>query len=143
VIFYRKQPLYNPQKWQGEPNHSSKTTERHTRSIYHGAHGRGVNDESGLKYPRSVQRFAKHSSSENLHESQKPVDLCAYLVRTYTDPGETVLDFCMGSGTTGVACVREGRDFVGIEKDTEFGYFDIARERILAEVAKLTEAAAD
>lgn len=77
-------------------------------------------------YPHSILRFDE--ATDNLHPTQKPVDLLAYLIRTYTNEGETVLDFTMGSGTTGVAAIREGRKFVGIELDA--GYFDIAKRRI-------------
>ena len=63
-----------------------------------------------------------------LHPTQKPVALLEYLIRTYTNEGETVLDNCMGSGSTGVACVKTGRDFIGIELDEK--YFDIAKKRI-------------
>ena len=63
-----------------------------------------------------------------LHPTQKPVDLLEYLIRTYTNEGETVLDFTMGSGSTGVACVNTNRNFIGIELDE--GYFEIARKRI-------------
>ena len=63
-----------------------------------------------------------------VHPTQKPVELAEYLIRTYTNPGDTVLDNCMGSGTTGVACVNTGRSFIGIEKDEN--YFNIAKKRI-------------
>ena len=76
-------------------------------------------------YPRTIQKFGRN---RGLHPTQKPVDLMAYLIRTYTNEGETVLDFTMGSGTTGVACVNTGRNFIGIELDET--YFNIAKERI-------------
>lgn len=78
-------------------------------------------------YPRNVLRFSSVFRGKE-HPTQKPVDLMAYLIRTYTNPGETVLDFTMGSGTTGVAAIQEGRRFVGIEKDA--GYSEIAQRRI-------------
>ena len=78
------------------------------------------------KYPTNVLEFAK--VSKPTHPTQKPIDLLEYLIRTYTNEGETVLDFTMGSGSTGVACVNTGRKFIGIELDN--GYFDIAKERI-------------
>lgn len=78
-----------------------------------------------LRLPSSVQKF---DNERGLHPTQKPVALYAYLIRTYTNPGDTVLDFCMGSGTTGVAAMKEGRNFVGIELDS--GYFAIAERRI-------------
>ena len=79
-------------------------------------------------YPKNLLEYAKPSTAARVHPTEKPVDLLAYLVRTYTNPGETVLDNCMGSGSTGVACVREGRKFIGIEMDRK--YYEIARQRI-------------
>jgi len=76
-------------------------------------------------YPKSVLRFSK---DKQIHPTQKPVALCEYLIRTYTNEGETVLDNCMGSGTTGVACKNLNRNFIGIELDPE--YFKIAEKRI-------------
>ena len=77
------------------------------------------------RYPKNVLQFSRE---RGLHPTQKHVDLMAYLVRTYTNEGGTVLDFTCGSGSTGVACVKEGRNFIGIEKQAD--YFDIARQRI-------------
>ena len=80
-------------------------------------------------YPQSIQDFsAANMRTGRLHPTQKPVALLEYLIRTYTQPGETVLDFTMGSGSTGVACVNTGRDFIGIELDAD--YFKIAEKRI-------------
>jgi site-specific DNA-methyltransferase (adenine-specific) len=78
-------------------------------------------------YPQTVIDFSNPNNG-TVHPTQKPVDLMAYLIRTYTDPGETVLDFTMGSGSTGVACAETGRNFVGIEMDA--GYFATAHDRI-------------
>jgi site-specific DNA-methyltransferase (adenine-specific) len=81
-------------------------------------------------YPTSILRFGNSDNRERgLHPTQKPVALMEYLIRTYTNEGETVLDNCMGSGTTGVACVKTKRDFIGIELDD--GYFKIAEQRIM------------
>jgi site-specific DNA-methyltransferase (adenine-specific) len=82
-------------------------------------------------YPGSVLEFA--SESRTVHPTQKPVGLMEYLIRTYTHEGMTVLDNCMGSGTTGVACVNTGRKFIGIEMDE--GYFEIAQKRIAGAIA--------
>jgi site-specific DNA-methyltransferase (adenine-specific) len=76
---------------------------------------------SGDRYPSSVQKFNRQTG---LHPTQKPVPLFEYLIRTYTNEGETVLDNCIGSGTTAVACKQSGRNFIGIEMEQE--YFDIA-----------------
>ena len=77
-------------------------------------------------YPTSVLKFS--TANKTKHPTEKPVDLMAYMIRTYTNPGDVVLDFTMGSGTTGVACKQEGRSFIGIELDDE--YFEIAERRI-------------
>lgn len=82
--------------------------------------------QTQTNWPRSVLRF--NVEGKPIHPTQKPVGLFEYLIRTYTKPGETVLDNCMGSGTTGVACLNSNREFVGIEKDGD--YFNLARERL-------------
>jgi site-specific DNA-methyltransferase (adenine-specific) len=79
----------------------------------------------GKRYPRSVQKF---NLERGLHPTQKPVALCEYLIKTYTNEGDTVLDNCMGSGTTGVAALNTNRNFIGIELNEK--YFDIAKKRI-------------
>ena len=86
----------------------------------------------GTRYPRDVQKFA-HDRGK-YHPTQKPVALLEYLVKTYTNEGETVLDNCMGSGSTGVACVNTNRNFIGVELDEN--YFNIAKERIGNELQK-------
>lgn len=84
----------------------------------------------GSNYPRSIIKIP-NPNRKSLHPTQKPVALMEYLIKTYTNPGETVLDFTMGSGTTGVAAIKTGRRFVGFELDP--GYFEIAKNRINAE----------
>ena len=84
--------------------------------------------EYGDKHPTTILEFSSRDGERGLHPTQKPVALMEYLVRTYTSEGETVMDNCMGSGTTGVACVNTGRNFIGIEKDDK--YFAIANQRI-------------
>jgi site-specific DNA-methyltransferase (adenine-specific) len=79
-------------------------------------------------YPRMVLSFRKDTCKDNLHPTQKPVALCEYLIKTYTDEGMTVLDNCMGSGSTGVACINTNRNFIGIELDDK--YFQIADNRL-------------
>jgi len=95
-----------------------------------GANSRTPSDKTGVRkasnYPRSVQKF--DSVSDTVHPTQKPVALMEYLIRTYTNPGETILDFTMGSGTTGVAAANTGRRFIGIERDPN--YFNAASARI-------------
>ena len=82
-----------------------------------------------MRFPSSVQEFNNRAKGDRgFHPTQKPVALLEYLIRTYTNDGETVLDFTMGSGRTGVACVNTNRHFIGIELDE--GYFNIAKKRI-------------
>jgi DNA modification methylase len=134
VVFYNEQPTYNPQKTKGEPNHCTGVKNGRKRTvkseIFSGDFSRVPADKSGEKYPRSVQRFdgINPTGDRRLHPTQKPVALMEYLIRTYTNDGETVLDNTMGSGTTGVACVNTGRRFIGIERDET--YFSIASQRI-------------
>lgn len=81
-----------------------------------------------MKHPTSLLTFSKPHPSVMKHPTQKPVELCEWLIKTYTNEGEVVLDNCMGSGSTGVACLNTNRNFIGIELDE--GYFNIAKERI-------------
>jgi site-specific DNA-methyltransferase (adenine-specific) len=116
--------LYNPQMVQGKPY----KTKRHLikNSVYGDKLIIGNNNESGLRYPRSVIKF--HQNDDKLHPTQKPLDLCEWLIKTYSNEGDLVLDFCMGSGSTIEACINTNRKYIGIEKDKEI--YKIARERI-------------
>jgi len=130
-IFYRKLPTYNPQMTKSEKGQESHSKGRTDKSIRNSCYGDFVLTQDGdltMKYPQSVLRFKRDAPTEVVHPTQKPVDLCRWLIRTYTNEGDVVLDSTMGSGTTGVAAVLEGRNFVGIEKDEK--YFKIAEERI-------------
>ena len=80
------------------------------------------------RYPRDVLQFKWDTQKSKLHPTQKPVELCEYFIKTYTDKGDIVLDNCMGSGTTGVACYNLERNFIGIEKEEK--YFSVALDRI-------------
>ena len=123
VVFSSKQPTYNPQGLKDIP--PRKITRTNKGSIYGKQAGVGsVQKKTG--YPHSIIQF--QSQNGELHPTQKPVALMEYLIKTYTNEGETVLDFAMGSGTTCVACVNTGRDFIGIEMDAE--YFRSAENRI-------------
>ena len=115
------QPIYNPQNLIIlNKNKKAKTTTEHRVCDNNKDHIQKYGN-----YPRQIQRF---SSERGLHPTQKPVSLMEYLIKTYTNENETVLDFTMGSGSTGVACVNTNRNFIGIEMDDK--YFDIATERI-------------
>ena len=119
---------YDPQKTTG---HDRKVTFRgkHLQTDVYGNMAGDYNYDSTERYPGSVLTFSSDTQNSSFHPTQKPVGLMRYLVKTHTDPSASVLDFTMGSGTTGVACQLEGRKFIGIERDPK--YFDIACKRIL------------
>lgn len=129
-VFYRKQPTYNPQMRAGEPYSAvSKGVGRKTNSLKsdnYGSQTLAGSDNSGQRYPLTTLEFDVQRGE---HPTQKPVALMEYLIRTYTNPGDLVLDNCMGSGTTGVACANTDRRFIGIERDPD--YFAICQRRIL------------
>ena len=128
LVFYNKLPTYNAQKTQGhKPVNSYKKKDDADGECY----GKTISVSGGGntdRYPRSVQVFSSDKQKLKLHPTQKPIALIEYMIKTYTNEGETVLDFTMGSGTTGVAAKNLNRSFIGIELDQ--GYFDIAKERI-------------
>ena len=126
-VFYKNQCTYNPQMTHGHIRKTSfKRVELQTE-IY-GKTNRNVFYESTDRYPRSIQIFSTDTQISSLHPTQKPVALLQYLIKTYTNENETVLDSCFGSGSTGVACCTLNRNFIGIEKDDN--YFEIAKKRI-------------
>lgn len=127
LVFYEKLPTYNPQKTTGHKPTNSFTKRNGDGECY-GETSVISGGGSTERYPRSVQVFKSDKQKVSLHPTQKPVALMEYLIRTYTNEGETVLDFTMGSGTTGVACKNLNRKFIGIELDKE--YFEIANKRI-------------
>lgn len=128
LVFYKKLPTYNPQKTMGHTPVHSYTKHQDDGSNYGktkvGISGGGSTE----RYPRSVQVFKSDKQKVALHPTQKPIDLLQYLIKTYTNEGEIVLDNCMGSGSTGVACLNTNRKFIGMELDDT--YFDIAYNRI-------------
>jgi hypothetical protein len=127
LVFYDSPPTYNPIKSTG---HNRKTSLKRVDStpVYGEQSFSPIAYDSTERFPRSVLTFPSDKQRDALHPTQKPVDLCEYLIRTYTNPAEIVLDNCMGSGTTGVAALRSGRRFIGIELEPE--YFDIACKRM-------------
>jgi len=128
LVFYSKHGTYNPQKIPREKFRNNKpalySTETKGDAVLFQSNG-----STDLMHPSSVIKFSGRPD-RGLHPTQKPVALMEYLIKTYTNEGETVLDNTMGSGTTGVACVNTGRNFIGIEMDP--GYFAIAQQRIEA-----------
>ena len=128
LVFYNSLPTYNPQKTTGHKPANRCTKHRGDGSNYGktkvGISGGGQTD----RYPRSVQVFKTDKQKVSLHPTQKPVALLEYLINTYSNEGDTVLDFTMGSGSTGVACINTNRSFIGIELDDN--YFNVAKDRI-------------
>ena len=114
---------YFPQKTEGKPY--KQKSGRISENWKGGLNNIVTNNEDGLRHPKTIQKFNR---DRGLHPTQKPVALLEYLIKTYTNEGATVLDNCMGSGSTGVACVNTNRNFIGIELDEK--YFNIAKERI-------------
>lgn len=139
LVFYQNQPVYHPQMSIGTKCHSvgkaagkaRKQADSSNRN--YGTHN--VTQTTGnLKYPHSVLSFQKPHPSACLHPTEKPVALLEYLIRTYSDPGDTVLDFCMGSGSTGAAAMKLGRKFVGCELNPQT--FQTAKQRITSTVSQ-------
>ena len=134
LVFYAEPPTYNPQGLQvlnKKQKNSASDMARGVTSDATSVVTGGITKEEYLQeftnYPRQVLDFNSEGSTD--HPTQKPVALCEYLIKTYTNEGEWVLDNCMGSGTTGVACVNTNRNFIGIEQEEK--YFIIAKQRIM------------
>ena len=124
AVFYKKKPTYNKQYWYSTPY---KKTKNGSLSDNYGNRGVAFSEsKEGERCPLSILSVPR--DGDRLHPTQKPVALLEYLIKTYTNEGDTVLDNTMGSGSTGVACKQTGRNFIGIEMDRE--YFKIAKQRI-------------
>ena len=129
-VFYEKTPVYNPQMTIGNQNHGvgkGIRNKRNEATLPNSNISYQNNPNSNLKYPKNIQKFERGVSQ--IHPTQKPVDLLEYLIKTYTSKQAIVVDFTMGSGSTGVAALNLNRKFIGIELDTV--YCGIAKERIL------------
>lgn len=143
-VFYKKPPTYNPQKTEGARNHSKgRAAGKDIADSGLANHNYGsyaVVDNSAeqgcMKHPTSLLTFQKPHPSKAYHPTEKPVALLEWLIRTYTNPGEVVLDNCMGSGSTGVACMNTGRRFFGIELIEKYFIISQARIEIAAYKAK-------
>ena len=128
---------YNPQFTVGKPYKCVSGNQKQATIIRDGKKGwqdiaGTVTISNGKRYPRSILHFSK--DKEKFHPTQKPVALLEYLVKTYTNEGETVLDNCMGSGSTGIACLNTNRNFIGMEIEQE--YFEIAQKRIYTQMER-------
>lgn len=125
-VFYRRQPTYNPQMTDG---HIRKTSKRKT--VNSECYGKALSlteYDSTKRYPRDVQFFSSDKQTGNFHPTQKPLALVKYIIETYSNRGDVVLDFTMGSGTAGIACQQTDRSFIGIEKEQDI--FEVACMRM-------------
>lgn len=122
-VFYEKQPIYNPQFNEGIPY---KTISAYKGSDNYGIQQRVVTENNGTRFPKTILNFYK--DRPRIHPTQKPVALIEYLIKTYSNEGDTVLDFCMGSGTTAIAAINTKRNFIGFEKDKN--YYEMSLNRI-------------
>ena len=127
-VFYKKQCTYNPQMTVAEKTYKRGMAKR-SKSDCYGEEKDFVQVDTGLRYPKRIQYFNNNYTREQLHPTQKPVELLEYLIKTYTNEDEVVLDNCMGSGSTGIACINTNRRFIGMEIEEK--YFKIAKDRIL------------
>jgi DNA modification methylase len=125
TVFYREKPTYNPQMWYSTPYGGFKSDTSTIGEVYGSAKSQHRDNPDGSRYPKTVQKFKQE---KGFHPTQKPVEMMEYFIKTYTDAGHTVLDNTMGSGTTGVAAIRLGRKFIGMEQEEK--YFLIAKKRI-------------
>lgn len=129
-VFYKKLPTYNPQMTKAPEKNIRKPQYNKNNSDFYKVKDKKHSEDYDptLRYPLSYGLFSSGRARDKVHPTQKPVELLEYMIKTYTNEGETVLDFTMGSGSTGVACKNLNRNFIGIELDEE--YFKIAKERM-------------
>ena len=134
-IFYKEQPTYNPQmyKHNGKPvsnkySEKSKRFKSITAANSNGNLSLYEYKDNGLRYPKDILKFNRVNKRDVQHPTQKPIELLEYLIKTFSNEGDLILDNTMGSGSTGVACANTNRNFIGIEMNEE--YFNIASNRI-------------
>ena len=129
-IFYKLQPIYNPQMVEGKKwsrgGSGGKKSKHNALDLMMERECKP--DKTNKKYPKSIWEYSNANRTNLVHPTQKPISIMENLVKTYTNEGELVLDFTMGSGTTGVACMKNNRNFIGIELEEK--YFNIAKDRI-------------
>lgn len=126
-VFYKSQCTYNYQKTFGHINKKS-FRKKHLQTEVYGKMTKDYLYESTERYPRSILEFSSDTQNSSLHPTQKPIALLEYLIKTYTNECDIVLDNCIGSGSTAIACIKTNRNFIGIEKEQK--YFDCSNKRI-------------
>lgn len=139
-LFYKKQPTYNKQMRPGEPYViNRKKNNNNNEDLNFKSDNRGLYINKGERTPISVIKISRDNITKgsSFHPTQKPVKLCEWLIKSYTNEEDVVLDNCMGSGSTGIACVNTNREFIGYELNKE--YFEIAKKRIEDAKIKLTK----
>lgn len=124
LVFYKKLPIYNPQKRNGYKPYATARGDKNT--TYGNFDNTYISKSNGERYPTDIIKFKK--DKEKLHPTQKPVALIEYLIKTYTNEGAVILDNCMGSGTTAIACINTNRQYIGFELEKE--YYDLSLKRI-------------
>lgn len=133
-VFYKKLPTYHPQFHKGKPNHNSKDgivrATKDTNNNYGAFRPQYNNDLGDNKHPKSILTFPKPHPSVSVHPTEKPIELLEFLIKSFSDPNDLVLDFTMGSGSTVIATLNTNRRAIGIELDDK--YFNIAKDRIEA-----------
>lgn len=125
LVFYKKQPVYNPQLKEGKPYKVVRDKKERNHELTNTIMKETTTENSGTRLPKRILKFKQQ---RGLHPTQKPVALFEYLIKTYTNEGETVLDNCMGSGTTAIACLNTNRNYIGFELEKE--YFEKINQRI-------------
>lgn len=133
LVFYKKLPTYNPQKTQGhKPMHSyTKYLKTQNNTELYGRMNKVLSGGGSTeRFPRNIIKFASDKQKIKLHPTQKPIALCEYLIKTYSNEGDIILDNCMGCGTTGIAAINLNRHFRGCEIDEK--YYEICCDRILS-----------
>lgn len=136
LVFCDQSPRYFPQKTKGKPYKGEGRSKKGSNTVLVNSVPNPTyrNDNKGDRFPRSVQYFKTAESEGCYHPTQKPLELCEYFIKTYTNEGDLVLDNCCGSGTTGIAAINLNRNFILIEKDAE--YYKVASNRLLEHMTK-------
>ncbi len=139
--FYFTSPTYNPQMRKGKAGKWKLKKAGQRRDSLYGESEipKGYDNPTGEKYPITIIKFNSPNNNHGIrhHPTEKPVDLLCNLVKQNSNEGDCVLDFCAGSGSTGVACIKTGRDFIGIERDA--GYFNVMRDRLAKPIIRENE----
>jgi site-specific DNA-methyltransferase (adenine-specific) len=134
LVFYKKKPVYNPQMEVGKPYTDKRNKKDRLENYYNRVTQKKEIVNDGKRYPGTVQKFS-NGNNKSMHPTQKPVALFEYLIKTYTNEGQTILDNCAGSGTTAIAAINTGRNYILIEKEQE--YIEAINNRIAKHVKKM------